>query len=230
MKRTLAIGDIHGCSTALETLAKEAAFSKEDELVFLGDYIDRGPDSKKVIDYLIRLQDEGYDVKCIRGNHEVMMEEARKEGGRAAMSWLRFGGEQTLQSYDAKDFGTISAEHWSFLENLLPYYETESHIFVHAGAIAETPMEEQPEHALYWDFFDFPERHISEKTIVCGHSSQKNGRPINIGHAICIDTWAYGKGWLTCLDVGTGHCWRSKQTGLFREDELSDIANLKSVH
>ncbi len=89
-------------------------------------------------------------------------------------------------------------------ELLRPYYETENEIFVNAGLEPNLAMPEQSTWDLYWEFFDSPEPHISGKTMICGHTSQKTGHPISVGHAICIDTYVYGKGgWLTALNVDT---------------------------
>jgi serine/threonine protein phosphatase 1 len=75
---------------------------------------------------------------------------------------------------------------------------------------------------LYWESFDNPPPHASGKIMICGHTSQKSGRPRGLGHAVCIDTWAYGQGWLTCLDVGSGKYWQADQQGETRWDWLQE--------
>ena len=95
--RTLAIGDMHGCLTALETLLDVVAPSEEDQLVTLGDYVDRGPDSRGVIERLLALDRECHLVP-LRGNHELMMLDAKQL--RGAMFWRLAGGTNTLASYD----------------------------------------------------------------------------------------------------------------------------------
>ncbi|NNE92197.1 MAG: serine/threonine protein phosphatase [Verrucomicrobiales bacterium] len=229
--RLLAIGDIHGCLTALEKLAEGVGFSKSDHLVFLGDYVDRGPDTKGVIDFLIGLRDEGYNVTFLRGNHEIMMLGAVGRSGDSLISWLGVGGDEAMESYNADSFDDVPTAHWDFLRNdLQPWHETENHIFVHAGASPDIEMHDQSDFVLYWEFFDFPEPHQSGKTVICGHSSQRNGRPLSVGHAVCIDTFAYGDGgWLTCLDPNAQTCWRANQAGQFREELLEEIANEESV-
>ena len=74
-------------------------------------------------------------------------------------------------------------------------HETENHFFVHANADPSAPIYVQPDEMLYWQRFGKPRPHVSGKTMVCGHTIQRSGEPLNVGHAICIDTWAYGKGW-----------------------------------
>jgi serine/threonine protein phosphatase 1 len=114
--------------------------------------------------------------------------------------------------------------HWRFLtEELLPYYETDSHFFVHANAYPDIPLAEQPDFMLYWEQLNDPPQHESGKTMICGHTSQKSGLPITNGHAICIDTWACGQGWLSCLDVASGKIWQARQSGERRELWLDEL-------
>ena len=114
--------------------------------------------------------------------------------------------------------------HWRFLtEELLPYYETDSHFFVHANAYPDIPLAEQPDFMLYWEQLNAPPQHESGKTMICGHTSQKSGLPITSGHAICIDTWACGQGWLSCLDVASGKIWQARQSGERRELWLDEL-------
>ena len=219
--RTIAIGDIHGCRTALENLAKYAGFSKGDTIVTLGDYVDRGPDSKGVIDFILSLRKE-MEVISLMGNHEIMMLAAR-DSPDSLGSWAvgGVGGEQTLQSYGAADFSTVPQEHWEFIENGLPYHEIATHFFVHANADADIPLQDQSQYALHWAKFNDPPPHQNGKIMVCGHTSQRSGVPRNIGHAICIDTAACRGRWLTGLDVTTGHYWQCNEHGGFRKDVIS---------
>ena len=218
--RVLAIGDIHGCLTALRTLDNHLVFGQDDLVITLGDYIDRGPDSKGVIDFLIEL---GKRTKLVtlRGNHEVMMLAARTQGLDYFEGWLSAGGEQTLASYKAESLTDIPEAHWRFLKSTVAIYETPAHFFVHANVIPQLPLREQRDDVIYWDRFEGRELpHCSGKTMVCGHTSQQSGRPFDIGHAVCIDTWVYGRGWLTCLEVKSGHYWQANQRGELREGAL----------
>ena len=132
--------------------------------------------------------------------------------------WISVGGVQTLQSYgDEGIIGTLDDvpdRHFEFIDNTCRrYFETSTHIFVHAMLEESTPLDEQEDSCIYWEKFRNPQPHCSGKIMVCGHTAQKNGVPLNVGHAICIDTWVYGTGWLTCLDVDSGKCWQAKQSG-----------------
>jgi serine/threonine protein phosphatase 1 len=221
--RHLAIGDIHGCFTALAALANFTPFRPDDVLVALGDYVDRGPDSYAVLDWVIAESRRGRLIP-LRGNHEIMMLEAR-EGGHALQRWLSYGGDAALASYSPLDdpgrITDIPDAHWTFLQNdLRPWFETKTHFFVHANAAADLPLAEQPDYLLYWEKFDDAPPHQSGKVMVCGHTPQKSGRPLSVGCAVCIDTWAYGQGWLTCLDPATGEYWQANQRGETRCDRL----------
>ncbi|MFP6881952.1 MAG: metallophosphoesterase family protein [Roseibacillus sp.] len=221
--RTIAIGDIHGCCASLEALAEEAAFSGDDTIVTLGDYVDRGPDSRGVIDFLLQL---GKKIKVVSlmGNHEIMMLKARRSE-EAFMAWevSEIGAEQTLASYGAKDLGGVPDEHWEFIESALPFHEIDTHFFVHANALADRPLDEQDDFVRYWEEFRDPPPHDNDKVMVCGHTSQRSGLPLNIGHAVCIDTWAYGDGWLTAFDVTNGAYWQTNEKGERRKDMIDAL-------
>jgi serine/threonine protein phosphatase 1 len=222
--RTLAIGDIHGCFTALRTLVDTIALRPDDRLITLGDYINRGHNSFAVVEWLLRRKDSG-GLISLRGNHEEMLLRARGDR-RSFEDWLSCGGKQTLASYshlpDDGNLADIPDDHWRFFEETQLWCESESHFFVHANAYPDMPLDEQPEYTLLWEKFDAPPPHESGKTMVCGHTPQKSGRPLNVGHAVCIDTWVYGKGWLTCLDVESGRYWQANEQGEAREAFLDD--------
>lgn len=226
--RTLAIGDIHGCSALLDDMLAWVEPTREDLVIVLGDIVDRGPDTRGVIDRLMRLKKE-LRLVCLRGNHEVMMMRAKSRSRNDEKNWLSVGGMEALGSYGSSPgrSGTLAdvpAEHWQFLETeLVPYYETDSHIFVHAGAYPSLPMDEQPDMMLYWEKFPDSCRHISGKQIVCGHTAQKQtGRPKVVPGAVCIDTHAHGGGWLTCLNALTGKYWQTNILGRRREGWIND--------
>jgi serine/threonine protein phosphatase 1 len=217
--RILAIGDIHGCSVALDRLLEVVAPTPDDLIITLGDYTDRGPDSKGVLERLIALHATGRLV-ALRGNHDFMMTQARD--GHDLSMWLCCGGKQTMASYGVairdKLFGldAIPDAHWKFLEeDLVDWYETERHIFAHASVGPDLPLDEQPTYVLHWEKVYDPVRHCSGKVLVCGHTKQYGGRPVDLGTTICIDTGAYDeRGWLTCLDVNSGRFWQANQAGV----------------
>lgn len=220
--RTLAIGDIHGCPFALDALLAAVRPTPADTLVFLGDYVDRGPDSRGVIDRVLALR-KTHKVVALRGNHELMMQRARTGKDEYRM-WCSVGGLQTLGSYGkspgrAGTLADVPAEHWEFIEKeCVDYHETETHIFVHAGVDPGTPMNEQEELWLFWEFLNpaRPIAHESGKTVICGHTSQRTGEILDLETTVCIDTFIYGGGWLTCMDVLSGRYWQVNVIGKVR--------------
>lgn len=216
--RTLAIGDVHGCLDAMLSILDFACVNRSDRVVWLGDYIDKGPDSASVIDFLCGDTNKANHI-YLRGNHEYLLEIAHRTDSNLSY-WLQSGGQATMESY-ARTFGidsvgSIPSSHWRFYKRLLPYYETESHIFVHAAIDPEKPLPDQEELDLYWGSFESIGSHISGKKIICGHRSQKTGLPKRLGDATCIDTFPAGSGWLSCLDVSTGKCFQANQQGQTR--------------
>lgn len=192
----------------------------DDRLVFLGDYIDRGPASRQVIDRLIALA-ETHDVITIFGNHEEMMFRVL-QGKAAAGWWMQYGGKETLASYDFEDdFSVIPPEHISFLGECFEYHEEEQFFFTHANYVANEPLASQPAEALRWQSLteNLPEPHESGKIAIVGHTSQKTGEVYDAGHLRCIDTFCHGGGWLTAMEVTTGQLWQADKHGEMRETE-----------
>ncbi|MBA4187186.1 MAG: serine/threonine protein phosphatase [Planctomycetaceae bacterium] len=223
--RVFAIGDIHGCLAAFDTLLDWVKPTREDVIVTLGDYVDRGPDSRGVIDRLLELR-EKLNLICLRGNHEKMMLDAYRGGRAEKKMWLSVGGLEALASYgitagSAGSLDDVPREHWDFLETgLVDYHESNRYIFVHASVLGGFDMPDQPEYALLWEYFPDAMRHHSGKMVVCGHSSQRSGLPKVIPGAVCIDTRAFADGWLTCLDVNEARYWQADQRGNKREGRL----------
>lgn len=200
--RRFAIGDIHGCGKALRSLIEEISPNQEDELVFLGDYVDRGPDSKDVVDQIVSLQDQ-CQVVALRGNHEIMFMGVALRGLDDQV-WRANGGNATVTSYGGS-LSKIPAQHYSFFQELLPYYETATSIFVHAGYHPLLKMHEQEDVTLYWSHLGYPlpGPHHSGKRVFIGHTPQGNGNVLDGGHIVCIDTYCFGGRYLTAFNVDT---------------------------
>ncbi len=217
-RRLLAIGDIHGCLKALETLLKAIVPGPEDTVVTLGDYIDRGPDSRGVIEQLIKLERSCQFVPLL-GNHDETLLNVR--AGRVSIyQFFDIGGLPTLTSYGTKyDLDLIPQSHYDFLERCRNDFETDAYIFLHANYDPDLPMNMQEIGTLRWESLrqTIPGPHGSGKVVIVGHSSQKSGEVLNLGHLICIDTYCYGGGWLTALDLTSGQIWQSNQQGELRE-------------
>lgn len=131
--RKIAISDIHGClKTFRGLLEDQVELTRNDELYLLGDYIDRGPDSKGVLDYMMALDEAGYTVKSLKGNHEEMMKSASQDPSEVAM-WLYNGGQETLQSFGIQEPREIPEKYLNFIDQLDFYFEVDNYLLVHAG-------------------------------------------------------------------------------------------------
>lgn len=219
--RTLAIGDVHGCLSALDALLSALALQSHDTLIFLGDYIDRGPNSATVLNRLLLLRTQ-CQVITLMGNHEQMLLGSRTNP-LLHREWVANGGDMTLQSYGSRlaTLRDIPPDHWAFLAALPLYHQTATHIFVHAGVQPHLPLDKQPEYSLLWERFNEPSPHVSGKTVVCGHTPARSVR--TYGHSICIDTAAFKHdGFLTCLDVTTGRLTHANQKGQIRTTQLTE--------
>lgn len=217
---TYAIGDIHGCLRALERVLGAVRPSRDDTVILLGDYVNRGPDSRGVIDRILYLKNET-NLIALRGNHDATMIAARGKDGLGS-SWRQMGGAPTLASYPGGSLDGVPPDHWDFLvEYCRDWYETPTHIYVHATADPKLDMADQTTHELYWQRLNPRAKpHRSGKTVVCGHTSQRDGRPLDLGHTVCIDTGCVYGLWLTGLEVETGHYWQvSDAPGVTRTRE-----------
>lgn len=216
------IGDIHGCLSALQALWEVIDIQKSDTVVLLGDYIDRGPSGPEVLDWIIKKQQK-YNIITLRGNHDIYMLEG-SEDPELFQKWMRYGGDVTLESYgvsNKKDWlDYIPENHLKFLDQTLPLYEMRNYIFVHGGLQPGVSLDNQPDEALFWKKYYVPEKFQEGKTVLCGHTSRKNGEIYDFGHTICLDTYAYGGKWLTCLNLDTGHYWQANQKKKIRKRHL----------
>lgn len=217
MNRLIAIGDIHGCADALQSLLKLIKPTPNDTLVILGDFIDRGPSSCDVTNQLIQLEEQ-CQLISILGNHEEMFLSVLDN--RAPIEWwLQHGGRETLESYGYQgDLTCLPEKHIKFYRRLLPYFETNSHIFLHANYVVDEPMERQPAEALRWQSLHehFPKCHSSGKTAIVGHTFQQSGDILDVGYLKCIDTGCCKGGWLTALNVMDDQIWQVDSAGSSR--------------
>lgn len=185
----IAIGDIHGCYNSLVNLLERIQPSKEDTVVFIGDYIDRGPNTKSVIDYLLEYK-EDHACVFLRGNHEEMFLDYLA-GDRSGI-WESNGGVETLESYWALSSNSkIPQAHIDFIESTQLYLETDEFLFVHAGINPHFSIAENLE-LFDQDVFLWERSHLRngsklwEKTVVCGHTPQ--AQTLFKENLICIDT------------------------------------------
>ena len=215
-----AIGDIHGrCDLLVKLMAQidRAATTDRPELIFLGDYIDRGPDSASVIDHLLTGERfAAYDTVFLKGNHEATLLEFLTNPG-VGPSWMQYGGGETLASYgvapplmktDPQAWAeasqalskAIPPDHLAFLNGLRPAVERGPYFFVHAGVDPAEPLSEQSEDDLLWirEAFLSDTRRL-ERIIVHGHTPEPE--PHRDDRRIGLDTGAYQTGRLTAARI-----------------------------
>ena len=189
--RWISIGDIHGCPRTLEKLVDALDPEADEHLVFLGDYIDRGPDSCAVIDYCLELQSR-HDCTFLRGNHETYVIDFLY-GKLASEEWSHYGGEQTLRSYGygREKKGIIPRQHQRFFQTTKLYLDTDDYFFVHGGILPHITIAENiatVNDAVY--LWQRPPRRGQpvawEKTVVFGHTPSP--KPIRRNRMIGVDT------------------------------------------
>lgn len=168
-----AIGDIHGCNRSFQALLQKIDLQQDDELVLIGDYMDRGPDSKGVLDTIFALRQAGHTVHCLRGNHEQIFLDALTTNHHALQLFLRAGGKSTLKSFDAILPGEIDAYYLDFINNLPYYVELGRFIFVHGGLnfSLDDPLLDQESMLWerYWyDHIDY--EWLGDRYIIHGHT------------------------------------------------------------
>ncbi|UQZ89326.1 serine/threonine protein phosphatase [Deltaproteobacteria bacterium Smac51] len=195
-QRIIAVGDIHGCYSKLKKMLGRLQWSPDsgDLLIFLGDYIDRGPQSYDVVETLIELS-ASPRVICLMGNHERMFLDFIS--GQTLPSLYANGIAATVRDYCSGDH-EMSETHLTFLRNLKLYHETEHHIFVHAGLAPGRPLAEQTPHDMLWIREKFLQSdHDFGKTIVFGHTPFRE--PVVSPGRIGLDTGAVYGGSLTAV-------------------------------
>ncbi len=205
-KKIFAIGDIHGRLDHLMSLISIIPASPEDDLlVFIGDYIDRGPDGPDVVDYILALKKRFSRLVCLCGNHENML--LRFLEGIDEDLYVQNGGQATLKAYGISPSDSIRKrkekmppEHLRFYESLLPYFETDDYIFVHAGLLPGVPLDQQTTQDLLWVRDEFiSSANNFGKRVIFGHTPMKE--PLIMSNKISIDTGAVYGGRLSCLEL-----------------------------
>ena len=202
-ERIFIIGDIHGCLEMLKRLMERIAWHPErDGLIFLGDYIDRGKDSKDVVDYILAISKISSSVCCLKGNHEAIFQEYL--AGDYFNNFLINGGDATLDSYrlgnELDRDVVIPSEHIVFLQSLSLWIELPDYYVVHAGFRPGVSIEGQTEEDMVWirdpflvSDYDFGKR------VIFGHSPFPE--PFVMDNKIGLDTGAVYGNMLTCLEL-----------------------------
>jgi serine/threonine protein phosphatase 1 len=221
--RRFVIGDIHGCAKALRTVIETIQPTKNDELVFLGDYVDRGPNSRDVVQQILDLR-EHCQVIPLRGNHEIMLLGVAL-GGLNDQVWLENGGISTVSSYGGS-LSKIPPKHMDFFQTLQSHYETSDAIFVHAGYDPDKEIHEQDQALTYWQHLPMilPSPHKSGKRVFVGHTPQPDGNLLDGGHLVCLDTYCFGGGFLTAYETFSCKAIQADRHGHLRRAPLQHLA------
>jgi serine/threonine protein phosphatase 1 len=200
------VGDIHGCLDDLERLMDEVQPDlHRHKLIFVGDYIDRGPKSKAVVDYILRLQKlyPPENIICLKGNHEAMFLDFLE--GKEIGLFLFNGGLGTIQDYWGEGWEKqgellLPPEHENFYRGLLNYYEIPGYILVHGGLLPGIPLAEQQEEDLLWIRGEFIASAADfGAKVIFGHTPFR--RPLMMSNKIGIDTGCVYGNFLTCLKL-----------------------------
>jgi len=221
IKTVYAIGDVHGminlAKKAEIEIAADANFHPDTSLIlYLGDLVDRGPDSAFVLDFLNLPSKTGAEREFLCGNHEAMMQSFLEDPGQH-MNWLDFGGYETLNSYGvmesmsklykkrSKDLlqlvqSTISDSHRRFLSRMVDAVDSDAFFFAHAGVVPNTPLTQQTRDDLLWSRDRFMAHSGGfEKTIVHGHTPVPEA--IHANGRVSVDTGAYETGRLSVAKI-----------------------------
>jgi serine/threonine protein phosphatase 1 len=230
MERLFIVGDIHACPQELETLLHALPVQPHDQLIFLGDYIDRGPGAREVIDLLLALKaDEVCKLTFLKGNHEDMFLDFLGYTGHYGDAFLYNGGNTTLKSYGLSPTLPSSAyasclppDHLQFLFDLETLVISPGLLCVHAGVSPQRTLDEQREEDLLWirqEFIFHP--HDLPYTVVFGHTPQRTvfyDLPYKVG----IDTGLVYGGKLTCLEWAEKKLYQVAKGS--REVTITDVA------
>ncbi len=169
--RTFVIGDIHGCAATLRRLVVSMLKPVPgDQIYLLGDIIDRGPDSKGVLDFIFELRARGLSVSSVRGNHEEMLLQASDNNYNLSL-WTTNGGQAALQSFQADGPGDIPHIYRDFLDSLPPYILLDDFVIVHAGLNFDPPNPFEDTGAMLWTRSPYVDRQrIGGRRLICGHT------------------------------------------------------------
>ncbi len=224
MSRIFCVGDIHGCPNTLEDLlTNKIGLLKTDKIVFLGDYIDRGPDSKGVVDLIMDLYKKEYEVTCLLGNHEELFIESDNDDEIFAFWVKRCGGLKTLSSFNVASFEELNQDYKYFFKTLLHYkIVNKKYIAVHAGLNFNNTDIFEDKYAMLWERnTHIDESLLLDKFIIHGHTPQKiertmeqlnqivNNRIVNIDNG-CVFRNDEELGMLTALELGTWKMYSSR--------------------
>lgn len=232
-QRIYVVGDIHGCPAEPEVLLKHLegaeGVSSEDIVIFLGDYIDRGPDSKAVIDLMLDFQEKFPKTRFLKGNHEDMMLDFLGFGGNLGQAFLYNGGIETIQSYGISVFApptemvsALPAKHFKFFRELEAAIEVAEFICVHAGLNPQLSLDEQTDNDVYWIRDEFLNTtHEFGRTVIFGHTPHQE-LFMHMPYKLGLDTGLVFGNKLSCVELTAGKVFQVRKDS--KEVEVSKLA------
>ena len=233
--RVFVVGDIHGCVDEIEVLyghlKDKEGLSHSDRLIFLGDYVDRGPDSKGVIDLMLQIEVDFPNSVFLKGNHEDMMLAFLGFEGQGAHFYLPNGGVETLESYGitSRDelegaLDIIPEEHQLFLQGLDRIVHLDKYVIVHAGLNPLRDLRSQVDEDLFWIRDEFIQNvHYFDKTVIFGHTPYQNVF-FDLPYKMGIDTGLVYGNMLTCVELGGGTAYQvAREDTVVRKASFSEI-------
>lgn len=196
---TYLISDIHGCNSTFRKALKSIKLKKRDTLILLGDLIDRGPDSKGVLDTIFLLLEHDFNVICLKGNHEQMLLDSLNDLN-SKINWIKNGGKEALKSFLVSEIERIPSKYIDFIKSFKMYHVLEQYIFVHAGInmLNDDPFSD--EHSLLWlrngeKFYN--KEWLGKRIIIHGHTPRSRNdiknQFIKKRQILCIDNGSYMK-------------------------------------
>jgi len=195
--RTFVISDVHGYNNAFRKALKSIELKKTDTLILLGDLIDRGEDSKGVLDTVLLLIENNFNIICLKGNHEQMFIDAF-DNIQSKINWLKNGGDITLSSFYTSSINKIPSTYVDFIKSFKPYHSYNEFIFVHAGLNMNLDNPFIDENAILWmrdqeNYYN--EDWLQNRTIIHGHNPtirfQIEENVNNLKNIICIDNGCF---------------------------------------
>ncbi|MDD3878138.1 MAG: metallophosphoesterase family protein [Bacteroidales bacterium] len=208
MERIFVIGDIHGCSATLkELILNKIQIQKSDTIYFVGDYIDRGNDSKGVIDFILNLKEQNYNIHTLRGNHEQMLLDSENSND-TFHHWMVNGGDKTLKSFNIESAYQLKPYYWSFFAQTQFFINTKDFFIVHAGLNFKIQNPIEDTNSMLWIRDNqVNDNYLNKKILIHGHTpqsrkfilSQKFESPINIDGG-CVYKTKKGLGSLFALN------------------------------
>lgn len=218
--RQLVVGDVHGCHRTLDLLLRKLELTPMDQIFFLGDLVNRGPDGKKVIDQILRLRESGFQVFVLRGNHEQILLDAEKKPEEVFLSVLEQRNSMMLLSKKGK----LKKRYKRFMKESLHYIELEKFYLVHAGFNLKKKNPLSDAHATLWKRPFRPKHKLNGKRVIYGHNPRrwqdiKQAIDMKLPH-IGLDNGCahydqlnkkYGR--LVCLELGTMKLHKQRNCG-----------------